>query len=274
MTSAKVTEMEWWKKLTSGNAAQPVSSSVYARESDHVAELIVRRAQIKSSDRLLDAGCGDGNGAMALAVRGFSNITAIDQSRFHVAVARQRALRRGLRVSFVEGNPRHCPFPAGSFDAVTICGNAFGCTEDPRDDTEFLREALRLLRPLGALVLSIVDGNWLCQHYQPDMVETLASGIIYRRRDLSDDGTCLTTHEVVADQDSGLSTEHASVERLYTQGQLTTLLHLVGFKAISFDQQASWHGANDRIVPRYFITCRAADSCDVATPGAMMARSA
>lgn len=259
--------MEWWKMRSGGNE----TPSPAAPKPDFEAELVMQRAQLISSDRILDAGCGDGERAMALSVRGFTNITAIDRSGVMIATAKRRAAHRGLRISFAEGDPHHCRFQDGSFDAVLIFENEFGRTQDPQDDTNVLREAMRILRPSGTLILSVVDGDWLCQHYLPDAAETIANNVRYLRRKISDDGSTLTTHELIVDQDSGLSTEHMSVERLYTQSRISTLLHLVGFKAISFGSSKRCDNRSEKTTPRHTVTCRAAATHGVSEP---MAKSA
>ena len=83
----------------------------------------------------------------------------------------------------------------------------------------------------------------------------------------------LSVHARESDHGAELFVQRTSVERLYAQSRITTL-HFVGFKAISFSQQASRRDVKNDIGPRYFVTCRAADSRGVSALGAMMARSA
>src|SRR4029078_11059801 len=69
-------------------------------------------------------------------------------------VGRARAAERGFDhvVTFVEGNAEAPPFPAGSYDAVTI---AFALRNVPRIDAG-LKEAHRVLR---------IGGRFLCLEF-------------------------------------------------------------------------------------------------------------
>ena len=55
------------------------------------------------SGRVLDAGCGTGELAMAAAARGL-DATGVDGASTAIAIARERAARRGLDVNFVVGD--------------------------------------------------------------------------------------------------------------------------------------------------------------------------
>lgn len=104
--------------------------------------------------RILDAGCGDGALATALAGRG-GNMTGVDADPHTLAAARARAETMGLALAFVEGDIRALPFPDASFDvvvAVTVL-----CFV-PQAEQAVL-EMARVLRPGGCLVIGEL-GRW------------------------------------------------------------------------------------------------------------------
>jgi SAM-dependent methyltransferase len=69
--------------------------------------------------RALDVGCGEGADAIWLARRGWT-VTAIDISDLAVRRAREAAERAGATVEWVCGDALRTPFPARSFDLVSL----------------------------------------------------------------------------------------------------------------------------------------------------------
>jgi SAM-dependent methyltransferase len=69
--------------------------------------------------RALDVGCGEGADAIWLSRRGWT-VTAIDISDVAVGRAREAAELAGATVEWVCGNALQTPFPAGSFDLVSM----------------------------------------------------------------------------------------------------------------------------------------------------------
>jgi len=99
------------------------------------------------AERILDVACGLGASTRRLATRFAPGIiTAINISEVQLALARQRA--PGSTFSFMDATALQ--FPEASFDAVICVEAAFHF--DTRD--AFFREALRVLKPGGWLVLS------------------------------------------------------------------------------------------------------------------------
>ena len=69
--------------------------------------------------RALDVGCGEGADAIWLARSGWT-VTAIDISDVAVIRAREAARLAGVVVKRVRGDALQTPFPAGSFDLVSM----------------------------------------------------------------------------------------------------------------------------------------------------------
>jgi SAM-dependent methyltransferase len=69
--------------------------------------------------RALDVGCGEGSDAIWLARSGWT-VTAIDISDVAVSRARQAAELAGAAVEWICGDALQAPFPARSFDLVSL----------------------------------------------------------------------------------------------------------------------------------------------------------
>ena len=99
--------------------------------------------------RALDVGCGEGADAIWLAGRGWT-VTAIDISDVAVSRAREAAQLAGAEVDWVCGDALQTPFPARSFDLLSMQYPAL-----PKAAGEaVLRTLLDTVRP-GGLLLAV-----------------------------------------------------------------------------------------------------------------------
>jgi SAM-dependent methyltransferase len=105
--------------------------------------------------RVLDAGCGTGDDAVALAalVQPGGAATGLDASAELVEAARRKAAPSGLPVEFIAGDIGHMPFPDGAFDRVRA-DRVFQHLADPG---AAVGELLRVTAPGGWVVLLDVD---------------------------------------------------------------------------------------------------------------------
>ena len=118
---------------------------------------VVQRRGGGSRLRVLDAGCGDGLLALALAKRHSAwSLTGLDLRENLLEGARERAIGRGLpNVRFVPGNLEE-PLPESGFDVVL----AVECLEEIPGDRQALRMMAEALVPGGLLVAHVPERNW------------------------------------------------------------------------------------------------------------------
>ncbi|PTA47760.1 cyclopropane-fatty-acyl-phospholipid synthase family protein [Micromonospora sp. RP3T] len=107
---------------------------------------------LRAGEHLLDAGCGPGKTAVALARELGVRVTGVTVSAFEVEKANQRAAESGVSglAHFEYGDFMRLSYPDGTFDAVL----AMESLQNALDLDQVLRELFRVLRPGGRLTLS------------------------------------------------------------------------------------------------------------------------
>jgi SAM-dependent methyltransferase len=105
-----------------------------------VYDALARSLDLKSTDSLLDIGCGGGRALQGYAQR-CSGVAGIDAADGLLSIARLRVTGADLR----HGSLTELPWPDGTFDAVTGV-NSFVYADDGG-----LSEAFRVLKPGGRL---------------------------------------------------------------------------------------------------------------------------
>ena len=117
-------------------------------------EIIVETAGIKSSDTILDAGCGVGGTSIYIAKSVGARITGITISSRQADQATAYAKKNGVSdlINFKAMNYLDTSFEDESFDVVIGCESI--CYADSKE--QFVKEAYRLLKPGGRLI--VADG--------------------------------------------------------------------------------------------------------------------
>ncbi len=110
---------------------------------------LVAEAADLTAGRVLDVGCGEGADAIWLARRGWT-VTAIDVSDIALCRAREAAELAGAVVEWVCGDALQTPFPARSFDLVSM---QYPALPKAAGDTA-VRRLLGTVRP-GGLLLAV-----------------------------------------------------------------------------------------------------------------------
>ena len=117
-------------------------------------EVMMETALVKSTDKVLDAGCGVGGSSIFLASTIGCHVTGISLSERQVEQANATAKQKEIEklVDFKVMDFCATKFPDASFDVVWGCESI--CYAE--DKQQFVKEAWRLLKPGGRLV--VADG--------------------------------------------------------------------------------------------------------------------
>ncbi len=227
---------DWWRTLFNALYLKTDGDVVENEKNTRAdVDLLIRAAALEPNDRILDLCCGQGRHCLELARRGFKHITGIDRSRYLIRLAKKRAAEAGLPVIFKEGDARRFRLPEASFHCVAILGNSFGYFDREEDDLAVLKAARRVLCPGGRLVLDIVDGGWLREHFERRSWEWIDENhFVCRERSLSADGKRMVSREVVVHAERGVIVDQFYAERLYTREHLQQLLDRVGYEGVRF----------------------------------------
>ncbi len=108
---------------------------------------LVAEVQPLTPGSALDVGCGEGADAIWLATRGWT-VTAVDVSAVAVDRARRAAAAAGVAVEWVCGDALATPFPAASFDLLSLQYPALPKAAGERA----VRTLLEAVRPAGVLL--------------------------------------------------------------------------------------------------------------------------
>ena len=123
----------------------------------------VRLAGVEPPGEVLDAPCGYGRHSRALAEAGF-RVTGADRSPVLLEEARRRSSGAEWP-SWVQADHRELPFEDHSFDCVLNLFSSIGYRGE-EGDLQTLREARRVLRPGGRLVLETQHRDRVMAIYQ------------------------------------------------------------------------------------------------------------
>jgi SAM-dependent methyltransferase len=124
-----------------------------------IVEWVLKRLPLEGPTSILDAGCGLGRFALALAqsAPAGSTVTALDLSAAMISTVSEEARRRQLPVTVAVGSVEELPYPAEAFDVV-LCNYVLYHVEPI---PKALQEIARVLKPGGRLVCMVPSFRWL-----------------------------------------------------------------------------------------------------------------
>lgn len=118
-------------------------------------EEAVRTCLAPGPRRVLDLCCGTGDLAIIIARLAGKEleVTGLDYSEPMLEIARRKAARLGVKVSFIHGDAARLPFPDSHFDCVGISFAFRNLTYKNPLASRSLAEVVRVLQPGGRYVI-------------------------------------------------------------------------------------------------------------------------
>lgn len=232
---------DWWRSVFDSlylktDADVVDDQDITCREVDLFSEIL----KLSPEDKVLDLCCGQGRHSLELVRRGCKHVEGLDRSHYLIQRAKSAAKKEGLNVRFREGDARKLPYPPDTFDVVMILGNSFGYFESLHDDLVVLKQAFKVLKPWGRLIIDVADGEYLRENFQPRSWEWIdGKHFVCRERTLSVDEQRLISREVITHADKGVIADQFYAERLYSRDTLFALLERAGFTEITFQGEFS-----------------------------------
>lgn len=239
MTEAAPADGPWWRTYFDDDwfrLHEPLfPEDLSRREVAGMIELL----GLPAGSRVLDAPCGWGRHTMLLREAGFEAWGA-DLSEALLRRARPPGSRRRPRPGAgPAADIRALPFPDDTFDAVINVFTSLGLFDDDREDVRALREARRVLRTGGSLLLESMHRDDVVAGFAERDVWTLPDGtrVEASRRFDAVAGVSHETWQWKHGKRSGIK-QHTL--RLRTATEIDRLLHRAGFRRIEW--YGSWDG--------------------------------
>lgn len=115
---------------------------------DVIKRRLIDRAGIQPGDRVLDLGCGTGTLTLMIQrAQPGAEVVGLDGDPRVLAIAREKARRAGMQITWDEGLADSLPYPAGSFDRVVSSLMIHHLAHEVKRGA--MQEVLRVLRPGG-----------------------------------------------------------------------------------------------------------------------------
>ena len=159
----------------------PYYELLYAHRGSEEAENFVSKLcthiNICAPQQVLDAPCGTGRHAHALALRGLQ-VTGIDLSEKLIKTAQEQNPDSSTARFFVH-DLRH-PFASEGFDWVLNLFTSFGYFESPSDNQAVMHAFAQALKNGGHLLIDFMNAARIRKHLTPFEEERVIQGIRFR----------------------------------------------------------------------------------------------
>jgi D-alanine-D-alanine ligase len=234
-------KQDWWQTLFDDtylltDARSVCDEEITCREVDLICELLT----VRKDQTILDLCGGHGRHSFELFSRGFTNCTLLDYSQCLVDHAKAFATRNNISIEIFQSDARETKLPSESFDHVCILGNSLGYISTDDADSRIIKEANRLLRPGGRLLIDISDGDFVRKSFTPIAWHEIGEDtVVCRQRELHNG--CIHAREMAISKKNGLIRDENYSIRLYTENSIHSLLDQAGFCEINVHKGFSAH---------------------------------
>jgi D-alanine-D-alanine ligase len=232
---------DWWKDFFNNvylitDARSVCDDNLTSREVDLIEDILGPGKDA----RILDLCGGQGRHSIELARRGYRDLTVLDYSSHLIKLGKMLSRKAGVDVRFCRADARCSNLKDEDYSFIIIMANSFGYFARLRDDLLLLREAYRLLKDNGRLLVDLTDPDYVRKKIRPfSWHEANSDIIVLRRRELK--GDVVRAREIVISKRKGLIRDGSYRERIYDKKDIIRHLRGVGFRRISVRKGLSLH---------------------------------
>lgn len=220
---------DWWKRLFDEvylvtDARTVCDEALTRREISLLCDMV----PMVADHRVLDLCGGHGRHVLELSRRGWGHCVVLDFSHTLLSVGRERAREEGLPVTFIQGDARCLPMPPDHYHRAMILGNSLGYAGNSGSDNHMIKEAHRVLKSGGLLLLDVADAEAVRRHFAPNAWHEIGDDIVVcRQREM--DGNTINARELVIHKTMGLVRDQTYSIRLYSADALMAMVADAGF---------------------------------------------
>jgi len=231
----------WWKDYFNDlyllTDARSVCDAQLTRKEVNMVEELLHPGK---DDNIIDLFGGQGRHSLELAKRGYRNLTVLDYSPFLVNMGKEEAKKENAKIKFYRRDARVTKLKSAKYKNALVMANSFGYFEDEKDNVAVLKEAKRILKTGGKLLLDLTDADYLKERLRDNSQHQAKDGIyVYRSRELNND--IIKAREVVVSAGRGVLRDGTYCEHLYSEEKIKKLLTDLGFKDVHVYKGLSLH---------------------------------
>jgi SAM-dependent methyltransferase len=154
--------------------------NAFTKGTDQEVAFLLEHLELKEGMRVLDAGCGPGRHALALARHGIE-VVGIDLSAEFIELARQAATAEHLPALFKIGDVRDLQY-FEAFDAVIcLCQGGFGLLGGRDRELAVIDRLAQALKPGAPLALSAFSAYFAVRHLESNETFDADAGVQHER---------------------------------------------------------------------------------------------
>lgn len=245
---------DWWKTMFDQKYLDTYLVDFTPERTSQEVDFVVKAAELKPDDRILDLACGHGRHSIELAKRGFV-VVGLDYSKPFIEKAKTDAKEARVNVEFVQGDMKQLPFNE-EFDVVLTLFTTFGYFDDETNQ-EVLDEINKSLKPGGRFLIDVISGEAVVKRFNKEGVKEDGTNLLKIPRTADMGGRMITEIEWYDPEiqlihshrewdDSGEEKEYDYYLHVYTIPQYKSMLTKAGFefKQLWGDFQGNLHNTN------------------------------
>ena len=222
---------QWYQTLFE-NYSHKYDNECFTQGTTGECDFIENELKFDKALKILDVGCGTGRHAIELSKRGYS-VTGIDLSESQLASAREKALKEGLQIVFLNHDARDLPFE-NEFDvAIMLCEGGFPLMETDEMNFEILKNVTKSLKNRGKYIFTTLNGLFPLYHSVEEFcLSASGEGNATYRSNSFDLMTFRDFNITEVEDDLGNKKRLECNERYYVPSEITWLLKSIGYHKI------------------------------------------